>query len=227
MKIFNTNDEGTHHVNILTYGESDAGKTFMFSTVPDVSSAFLISAESGTLSLKGHNVSGCEVNSMAEVTEAYAWLVGSEEAHGIDFVGLDSISEVGDLCLAEEQENTKDGRQAYGNMQKRMRKLIRCWRDLPGKHVYMSARQARLQDDAQRMFFGPDMPGSKLGPGMGYWFDFVFCLRRFKVEQDGDVIVKRALQTHNDGQYMAKDRSGTLAEFEAPVLSGIIAKILS
>ena len=226
MKTFNTNDTEAHYANILTYGESDAGKTFMFSTVPDVSSAFLISAESGTLSLKGHNISGCEVNSMAEVTEAYSWLIGSEEARGINFVGLDSISEIGDLCLAEEQESTKDGRQAYGNMQKRMRATIRHFRDLPGKHIYMSARQARLQDDTQRMFFGPDMPGSKLGPGMAYWFDEVFCLRRFKVEQDGDVIVKRALQTHNDGQYMAKDRSGLLANFEEPNLNNIINKIL-
>ena len=226
MKRFNTNDISLHHVKILAYGESNSGKTITFSTVPDVTSAFLISAEAGTLSLKGKGVEGCTVNSMADVQEAYTWITESEEARGINFIGLDSISEIGDLCLDEEQTNTKDGRQAYGNMQKRMRRLIRTFRDMPGKHVYMSARQTRLQDETGKLFFGPDMPGQKLGPGMSYWFDEVFCLRTFKVEEGGEFIIKRAFQTLGDGQYMAGDRSGNLAEFEAPDLSGIVAKIL-
>ena len=227
MKIFNTDDEATHHCKMLVYGESGVGKTYLFSTVPDVSTAFLISAEAGTLSLRGKNITCCNATSMSDVTEAYAWLVGSEEARGINFIGLDSISEVGDLCLSEEQEKTKDGRQAYGNTQKRMRNLIKSFQDMPGKHVYMSARQARVQDDAQQMFYGADMPGLKLGPKMSYWFDEVFSLRKFRVEKEGGAHeIKRALQTVSDGQYIAKDRSGRLEDFEAPDLNEILNKIL-
>jgi hypothetical protein len=227
MQFFNSDEADSYFVKILNYGETDAGKTFLFSTVPDVSTAWLISAEAGTLSLRGQGVSGCVVNSMADIQEAYSWLTESDEARGIDFVGLDSISEVGDICLAEEMESTKDGRQAYGNMGKRMRRLIRSFRDLPGKHIYMSARQARLQDDGSRMFYGPDMPGSKMGPGMAYWFDEVFCQRVYKIEEDGEIVTKRALQTSGDGQYIGKDRSGKLAAFEEPNLNGIIEKILN
>ena len=178
------------------------------------------------MSLAGSNVVGCEVGTMAEVGEACRWILQSEEAAGIGLIGIDSISEIADICLEEELELTKDGRQIYGNVLRRMRKLIKTFRDLPGKHIYMTARQARLQDDSGKIFYGPDMPGQKLGYMIPSWFDEVFCQRVFSKTENNKTTITRMIQTCSDGVYLAKDRSGKLDQFEAPDVGAIYSKIL-
>ena len=87
----------------------------------------------------------------------------------------------------------------------------------------MSCKQSHEKDDQTgAMLFSPDMPGSKLGPQLPYLFDEVFSLR---VEPDDDGNPVRWLQTTKDHRHDAKDRSGSLAPFEPPVLEDIIFKI--
>ena len=164
---------------------------------------------------------------MKEVDEAYQWLLGSKEAEGVTLVGIDSISEVADICLEEEMPKTKHAIQAYGAVLRRVRKLVKAFRVLPGKHVYMIARQARLQDDNGAFFYGPDMPGQKLGYMLPHWFDEVFCQRvSAATDKGGKTTISRFIQTCTDGVYLAKDRSGKLEQYEAPNLGAIYNKIL-
>jgi hypothetical protein len=87
----------------------------------------------------------------------------------------------------------------------------------------MSAKLERVRDDATgSMLFGPSMPGSKLGPSIPYLFDLVGVLH---VHVDEEGVRHRAIQTCGDAQYVAKDRSGALDDFEEPDLTKIIEKI--
>lgn len=224
MKRFNTNDAGKMYCKILTYGLPQVGKTRMIGTLPS-DRVFVVAAEPGLITLKGKGIKGCLVTTMKEITEAYVWLERSNEAKDIEYVCVDSISEVGDICLDEEERNGSDVRTVYGNMLKRIRKIIRLFRDLPEKHLYMTARQSRVQDEQSRMFFGPDMPGQKLAPMMPYWFSEVFCLRNVEVGDGDDSVVKPMLQTKGDMNYVAGDRSDSLAPFEEPDLGALITKI--
>jgi hypothetical protein len=106
-----------------------------------------------------------------------------------------------------------------------MTELIRAFRDLPQRNVYMSAKLERVKDEITGgMLYGPAMPGSKLGQALPYFLDEFFVLR---VEKDDEGKPTRALQTQPDYQFTAKDRSGALDMFEPPSLEHIAKKILA
>ena len=80
----------------------------------------------------------------------------------------------------------------------------------------------KSQDEMGRILYNPAMPGKSLTQGLPYYVDLLMALR---VERDADGNAHRALLTDSDGLWQAKDRSGKLAQWEAPDLGEIIAKI--
>lgn len=206
-------------VKLLVYGQAGAGKTSLIKTLP---SPVVLSAEGGLLSIADADVPYIEIVSMEDLREAYKWLESSVEAKEFKSVALDSISEVAEVVLATEKKSTKDGRAAYGEMNTVMTDLIRAFRDLPGRHVYMSAKLEKLQDEMGKVLYGPSMPGKTLSQGLPYFFDEVLALR---VEKDSEGNSQRALMCDGDGAWLAKDRSGKLSQWEAPDLGAIINKI--
>jgi len=72
------------------------------------------------------------------------------------------------------------------------------------------------------MKFGPSMPGKQLGPALPYLFDEVFRLYVGQTQQGQKY---RAIQTDEDMQYTAKDRSGVLDAIEPPDLTHIFNKL--
>lgn len=209
-------------IKVLTYGPAGAGKTRLCATTGG--NPIVISAESGLLSLRDFDLPVIEVSTIADVHDAYAFILSPEGAQ-FDWVCLDSISEIAEVVLSTEKKATKDPRQAYGALAEQMHDLLRAFRDLPGRNVYMSAKMERIKDEQTgAVMYGPSMPGQRLGQGLPYLFDEVFCLR---VEKDDQGNVGRWLQTQPDFTYQAKDRSGALDGFEAPDLAAIAAKILS
>lgn len=208
-------------IKVLVHGPAGAGKTSLCGTTGEPT--VIISAEAGLLSLRGKDIPVIEVKTLADVHEAYQFVTQSDDAKHFRWVCLDSISEIAEVCLAHEKAKTKDPRQAYGALQDEMGGLIRAFRDLQGKNVYFSSKQERKEDQISgaQLYF-PSLPGSKLGQGIGYFFDEVFALR---VERDAENKVTRWLQTGRDFQYEAKDRSGALEMFEECDLQRIAQKI--
>jgi len=209
----------TSGVKILCYGAAGAGKTSLIPTLP---SPIVLSAEAGLLSIADANVPFVEIDSMETLMDAYRWLVDSEEAKEFDSVALDSISEIAEVCLSNAKLTAKDPRQAYGEMQDQMAQVIRAFRDLPERHVYMSAKLEKSQDETGRLLYAPSMPGNKTGQALPYFFDEVLALR---CEKDSEGLIQRALLCQSDGLWQAKDRSGKLGVWESPDLGAIIAKI--
>ena len=216
----NTSDLSFGGVKLLVYGQAGAGKTSLIPTLPD---PVVLSAEGGLLSIRGSNIPFIEVKSMSDLTDAYNWLVSSDEAAQFKSVALDSISEVAEVVLGHELGNSRDGRAAYGEMNQRMASIIRDFRDLPGKHVYMSAKVEKVNDEMGRILYSPSMPGKTLPQQLPYFFDEVLALR---VEKDPEGNTHRALMCDSDGIWQAKDRSGSLNQWEAPDLGLIIQKIM-
>lgn len=206
-------------VKLLVYGQAGAGKTSLIRTMPN---PVVLSAEGGLLSIQDADLPFIEVTSMDDLREAYDWAKNSAEASGFQSVALDSISEVAEVVLQHELKKNKDGRAAYGELNTTMQELIRAFRDLPGKHVYMSAKLEKSQDEMGKLLFNPSMPGKSLTQGLPYFFDEVLALR---VERDAENNTQRALMCDSDGVWLAKDRSGRLDAWEAPDLGEIIRKI--
>lgn len=218
IKVKRSGEALANAVKLLVYGQAGAGKTSLIPTLP---SPIVLSAEGGLLSIQDADVPFIEVDSMATLKEAYAWLSSSAEASQYASIALDSISEIAEVVLNAEKKATKDPRQAYGAMQEQMADIIRAFRDLP-KHVYMSAKLEKAQDEMGRILYAPSMPGNKTGQQLPYFFDEVLALR---VERDAEGNSQRALMTDSDGLWVAKDRSGKLSPWEQPDLGAIITKI--
>lgn len=218
MQITNTRDVATKYVKILVHGPAKSGKTRLCATTGG--KPLIISAEAGLLSLQGNDLDVVEIKNMFDLQAAYEFL--SKDVK-YDWVCLDSISEVAEVCLSDEKAKTKDPRKAYGELSEIMMKLIRAFRDLP-KNVYMSAKQSKVKDEMSGgIYFGPSAPGQQLGPALPYLFDEIFALHNWK---DGEGKMQSALQTSRDAQYEAGDRSGKLDLAEPPNLSHIYAKIV-
>lgn len=219
MKLQNTNALHTNGVKMLVYGQAGSGKTSLIATLPN---PIVISAEGGLLSLGGMDIPYIEVNDMASLTEAYKWIIESDEAKHFESIALDSISEISEVVLSAEKKKSKDPRQAYGATQEVMADVIRVFRDITGKHVYFSAKLEKQQDEMGRVLYSPAMTGNKLGQQLPYFFDEVLALR---VEKDTEGKTSRALMCDSDGLWTAKDRSGRLDAWEAPDLGELIRKI--
>ena len=219
INVKTTGSLSANGVKVLCYGAAGAGKTSLIKTLPN---PIVLSAEGGLLSIQDADLPYIEITDMATLQEAYKWLTESADASGFQSVALDSISEIAEVVLNAEKKATKDPRQAYGAMQEQMADIIRAFRDIGGKNVYMSAKLEKTQDEQGRILYGPSMPGNKTGQALPYYFDLVLALR---VEKDAEGNAQRALMCDSDGLWLAKDRSGKLAAWEAPDLGAIIAKI--
>jgi hypothetical protein len=221
-------------VKVLTYGGAGMGKTTLCITAPK---PCIISAESGLLALAPGNIARMEqqvqralprdvpvieVTTFRDLQEAYTF-AASPQAAGFETFCLDSISEIAERVLTNAKATVKDPRQAYGQLIEDTLTVIRAFRDLPGKHVYFSAKQELVKDESTgTAMYGPSMPGKQLGPGLPYYFDEVFNLNVAKTPQGQSY---RFLRTSPDFQYTAKDRSGALSEIERPDLTYIFNKI--
>jgi hypothetical protein len=219
IQLKRTKEATAQAVKLLVYGQAGAGKTSLIPTLP---TPVILSAEGGLLSIADTNLPFIEITSMDELREAYKWLASSAESREFESVALDSISEIAEVVLNTEKKINKDPRAAYGAMQEQMADIIRGFRDLPGKHVYMSAKLEKTQDEMGRVLYAPSMPGNKTGQSLPYFFDEVLALR---VEKDAEGNTRRALMTDGDGLWLAKDRSGKLEVWEDADLGDIIRKI--
>ena len=219
---FSTTDKeaASNGVKVLVYSESGTGKTTLCATAP---SPIILSAESGLLALADFQIPVIKINTFADLNEAYQWIANDPRAKQFQTVCLDSITEIGEIVLANAKINAKDPRQAYGDMIEKLTKIIKQFRDLSGKNVYMSAKMERAKDELLGgMLYSPSMPGQKLGPALPYLFDEVFNLRIMQTQAG---VKYRALVTEPDSQYVAKDRSGKLDPVEPPDLAKVFNKI--
>ncbi|RLC88496.1 MAG: AAA family ATPase [Chloroflexi bacterium] len=220
MKITYTDDIALNGVNFCIYGEAGMGKTTLCKTAPN---PIIISAEAGLLSLADEKLPVIVVNTMKECLDAYKWLSQSQEANQYTTVCIDSLSEIAEVLLTEEKKKTKDPRQAYGVMADDMAILIRNFRDLTSKHVYFSCKLKKEVDEVTKaVTYKPGVPGQLLLQSLPFFFDELFVMRMGKLA-DGSYY--RYLQTDNDLQYIAKDRSGKLAKITQPDIGYIINKI--
>lgn len=218
IKIRHTSEVAQDGVKILVYGQSGVGKTRLISTLPK---PIILSAESGELTLSDCDIPFIEIKTLGDLEDAHEWLKSSDEAKMYHSIAIDSISEIGDIVLGVEKKLTKDGRMAYGAMADKISELVRKFRDIKGYNVYMSAKLDRIQDEANRMLYGPSMPGSKTGASLPYQFDVVAALRHIP---NDDGTTSRMLMCDGDANWTAKSRIAGVDAFEEPDLGAIIRK---
>lgn len=216
-----TEKEGVSHgVKMLVYGKAGTGKTTLCGTAP---APLIISAEAGLLSLRNKEIPVILVKTAKDVREALEWCQNSAVTHGIKTICLDSISEITERVLSDEKSKTRDPRAAYGETANETIKLVKDFRDLPGLHVLVTAKETTVTDPVTGLVRAqPTAPGQQVGPALPYLFDEVF---HAATDRDAEGKTYHYLRTRASANADAKDRSGVLDEIEYPDLTNIINKI--
>lgn len=226
----------SHGIKAVIYGNSGVGKTLLAATAPR---PLLVMAENGTLSLTRANIERVfgkdhpaitydipfvKIKDLEQFKALYDRLFSDGALwHSFDSLYIDSATEIVEQILLASEADNRDGRAAYGDMFRVTRDWFKKFRDLPGKHVFLTCEQGQL---ASNGLFGPSMPGNMLDQKVPYLFDEV--LQMGIGEDPATKLPFRFLRTQPDLKNYAKDRSGALDPHgEAPYLYNIINKIFA
>lgn len=211
-------------VKALIYGPSGVGKTTLIKTAPK---PIIISSEKKLLALKDENIPVILIENHTDLLQAYNFITTNKKAKGFQTVAIDSVSDIAETVLSHFKANPVDGnthpQAAYGHLIDEIIPLIKKFRDIQDKHIYVIAKAKMLEDAFTNVnLWMPSMPGRVLGPGLPYEFDFVFAMR---IGTDSDGKEFRYLQTKGDIQWLAKGNDNLLPA-EVADLSVIFRKAL-
>lgn len=221
MNIIRPSDTVKGTVNVAVMGLAGVGKTSLLRTVPDLSRTLVLSAEAGLLSVADLDVAVAEIRTVDNMREAVAFLRGADGSDRFDLVFVDSLSEIGEICLSEMKRAHKDGRAAYGETSETMTKIIKALRDLP-KTVVLTSKAERSETEDGALVYTPALPGRKLAQSLPYLLDEVFAMHS---APDDSGEIQRWFQTRRDRNWDAKDRSGKLEAVEPANIAHILGKI--
>ena len=232
MNITSTKNFSHDKLKILTYGNSGSGKTTLAGTIDEPT--LLISAEGGTLSLADKDIDMVDITiddngqlipkekRIERLGQVYKYLLTEECRSKYKWIFIDSLSELSQNmmeALYVEFPDRKDTLPMYGENSKRMRSLIKSFRDIPYYNVVMTALPEVEKDENNQRYIGISVVG-KLAHQLPGFFDFVFYLA---VDRAEDGTLTRKLVTGMSDRLVAKSRSTKLNQFEAANL-GLIAK---
>lgn len=221
FRVQTTDQTRNTGVKVLVYGKAGMGKTTLCATAPR---PFILSAESGLLSLRKYRIPYAEIKTLADLDEALLWAYNPSNMQHFDTLCLDSVSEILEVAIGSLKKGAADPRQSYGKLVDDYLPKLRQFRDLPGKHVVLTAKLGSVKDEVSgAVLYGPDAPGRELPKQLPYLVDEVFYLGSDLTPQGQPY---RFLRTAPNYQFEAKDRSGSLAELEPPNLATVFNKIM-
>lgn len=235
MKISSTKNVGSGRLKILVFGEPGSGKTYLARTIKEPT--LVISAEAGLLSLRDKSIDVIDITlddngqsipkdkRIDRLGEVYAYLITEEAKKKYKWIFIDSLTEINQNLMEKlnvEFPDRKDTLPMYGENSKRMRSLVKSFRDLTEYNVVFTALSEIDKDENNQRFTGISLVGS-FSTKISAFFDEVFYLHVHKDAETG--VSTRQLITEKSDKLVAKDRSGALDPVEVADLDVIAKKI--
>jgi len=200
------NSASNNGIKMLIIGGSGVGKT---SLLKSTGRTIMISAEGGDLTLNDADVDSIRVKNLAELKEAYVYI--NENKDKYDTGGIDSITEIGELIVAElkkmpEYSEMKDGMKLWMKFSEIMLSIAKSFRDIEGMNIVILALPESVKNGFEEKIM-PMIPAKKVQAKLGSLYDEVFLLR---INDDGN----REFVCQPTADFEAKDRSDKLEPVE-------------
>lgn len=209
-------------VKCVVYGGPGSGKTPLIKTAPR---PILLVVEPGMLSARSKefdNIPAFEAFTADKIDDFFKWFFESKEAANFDTLGVDSITQVAEIFLNNELARNKDGRRAYGEMARNIKTKLDTMYYFPNKHIYLIAKQGEEDTTKKKR---PYFPGQELNVYAPHLFDEILHIGLETIP--GIIKPTPAFRTKESFDFMARDRSGNLNEFEPTDLNLIFNKVMA
>lgn len=198
----------------IVYGPPGSGKTPVFNTAPR---PVLLATEPGLLSMRNSTVPTWIGDSKAKIDEFFKWFENSSEAKNFDTLGIDSTSQMCNIALDESK--SKHGLAQYGDMADYVMPFLKRLYFMREKHMYLIAKEELTTDGKRR----PLYPGKFLPAEIPHLYDCILRLAKVPVPQVGEQL---AFQCNGSIDVVARNRTGTLADFEPPNFAALVQKVM-
>jgi hypothetical protein len=210
-------------LNLLLYGASGAGKTYMLGTAqdhPDMLPLLIIDIEGGVVTLrKRPDIDVIQVRSMKKLIEV-ANELSRDTTKYYNTVGIDSLTELQKLDMRDVMKDAYNRNpekvdidvpspREWGKNRERLTRIITHFKDLDCNFI-MTALEKEEINETGRKSVSPSIPGG-LRTDLPGFFDVVGNLRSVAKKAGNDIVVERILQTVKTEGVVAKDRTSELA----------------
>lgn len=203
----------------LIYGPAGTGKTPILNTAPR---PLLLACEPGLLSMRGSTIPTWEAYTAARIDEFFKWFFNSAEVKNFDTLGIDSTSQMADIYLQEAKKTIKHGLQQYGKMAEDTMNHLRTLYFTRYKHTYLIAKEEIMTVNNSQMR-RPYFPGQQLNADVPFMYDCILHLNKVAIPNVGEQLAFRCVGSYD---VMARNRTGTLNEFEPPDFNSIVNKCM-
>ncbi len=213
-------------VKSLVYGPPGSGKTPVMNTAPR---PVLLACEPGLLSMRNSKVPTFEAWDAKRMDEFFAWVFGSNEVKNFDTIGVDSTSQMAELYLQAALEGkSKSGQKvhglaAYGEMARNTLEHLNALYFMQQKHTYLIAKQ-EIKTENNITMKRPYFPGQQLPVEVPHKYD---CILQLDIQNVPGMGQLQAFRCRGSIDVVARNRTGTLNEFEPPDFSLLVQKAMS
>lgn len=224
--------------NWLIYAESGKGKTVLAGTAPKA--LFLTTEAAGTESAKafGSDADEWVCDNWSDISEAHKWL-REGGASEYDWIILDSLSEMQELCWRDQLENAARGNssrsvfqaaiQDYAIVDNKVKALVDAFNRLPVNILYTAQVMTvgnETEDGEDVMLRVPLIGRAKNGaPLSNLICGKVTLVGLLHIKQENDEEFRRLITGGGD-TWIAKDRHDTFGRFiDRPNIAEMVAAV--
>lgn len=200
----------------IVYGAPGSAKTPLINTAPR---PVLLACEPGMLSMRGSNVPTCQAFTPNAIDDFFKWFFNSAETKNFDTLAIDSVSQMADIYLQQALKTNKHGLKAYGDMANAVMDHLRPLFFTQQKHTYLICKQS-IENNVSRPWF----PGQQLNIEVPHMYDFILHLGIKNVPGVGQV---KSFQCNESFDFLARNRTGNLNDFEQPDFGALVRKAMA
>lgn len=203
----------------IIYGPPGSGKTPVVNTSPR---PVLLACEPGLLSMRNSNVPTYCGYTAREIDDFFSWVFNSTESKNFDTIAIDSITQMAEHYLIQAEKTNKHGLAAYGEMSNRTMAQLDGLYFTKYKHTYLICKEAATEAN-RIMVRKPYFPGRELPIKVPHRYDAILRLATHNVPGRGTIKAFRCVGSIDED---ARDRTGSLAEFEPPDFGLLVQKAM-